>query len=466
MTRSIGILMNDEEMRDGLLDAWRQLGNAEPGRVITLLERLARHQEATPEDLWQYGLWGIRDAAKLPDLRTRLIILLQTLSPALFERTDVSSAVSDILEVMAAGQPSPSDDEDFWRLFDRTALAIQLDRSNAEIANRDWVSLAINRSMGKLTTAFFSALFAHKLKVGAGLPVELRPRLDALVKPGTPLHRPARVIAASRLSYLFAVDPEWTQATLIPCFDWTADDEDALAVWQGYAWQPRINRKLWSALKPYFLPMFSPERLQRLGEMGRNLAQMLMLVGIEFGLEELPRDDVRKAIRGMSDEMRTDCVSWIVSFLESSKEQAPADGEAQAHRPATHDADMLWTQKVAPWLGRVWPPEPALRSPSAADQFALVAIATNACFPDAVTAVTPYLVPTNAYFVYHQLARSTHPEHHSVATLELIDSVTEPNAPRFGNQLAQILERVGNADPSVAQTATFRTWNERVRARR
>jgi hypothetical protein len=462
----INILANDQEMREGLLDAWRQLGNAEPSRVVSLLEHLARRRETTPVDVWERGLWGIRDAARQPELRTRLVVLLETLTPALFEHPDVSSAVCDILETVASSQPSPTNDQDFWRLFDRTALAIRLDPSNADIPTKgDWVGLAINRSMGKLTTAFFSALFSRELKVSGRLPDDLRPKLEALLAPAMPLHRLARVIAASRLSYLFAVDPDWAQAKLIPSFNWTANEEEALAVWQGYAWQPRIDRKLWSGLKPYFLRTFTPERIGRLGNSGRNLAQMLMLVGIEFGLNELPRDDVRNAIRSMPDEMRRESVSWIAAFLEQSKNGDLGDDGPKPPESKRH-VDTLWTQRVEPWLGRVWPPEPAIRSSATAEQFALVAIATDSSFPSAVAAIAPYLVPTNGYYVFHRLAKSQHPDSHAAATLSLVDAIATPDALGFGDDLAKVLERVGSTDPKIAQGALFKTWNERLRARR
>ena len=153
----------------------------------------------------------------------------------------------------------------------------ELSKSNSDDPTEgEWVSLAINRSMGRLATAFFDALFGRELRVGSGIPEDLKPRLERLVSPGERRNRPARVIAASRLSYLFAVDPGWAHTWLLPSFDW-ADELEALAVWQGYAWQPRLQESLWRSLKPHFLDAFAPERLQRLGDMGQNsLAEMLM----------------------------------------------------------------------------------------------------------------------------------------------------------------------------------------------
>ncbi|MEC3947636.1 hypothetical protein [Sphingobium sp. HWE2-09] len=98
--------------------------------------------------------------------------------------------------------------------------------------------------MGILAQAYFALLFARSLKVASKIPGDLRDRAERLMTPGSAIHRPARVIAASRLSYLFAVDPDWTKAWLIPSFDWAASEGEASAVWQGYTWQPRIDEKL------------------------------------------------------------------------------------------------------------------------------------------------------------------------------------------------------------------------------
>ncbi len=449
-------------MREGLLESWRHLSNSDPARGISVLEMLLRHDNLAPTDVLYYGLWGMCDSAKQPGLRERLFILLQTLPAALFDQPEISSAIADILETAATSQPSPTHDESFAQLFDGTLAAISLDPGNSDRPERrDWVSLAINRSMGGLATAFFAVLFARELKVGACIPADLRPKLNALLTPNRAAHRPARVIAASRLSYLYAVDPGWAEARLIPSFDW-ADEIEALAVWQGYAWQPRIDDKLWLALKPHFLPMFTPARLEQLRSMGRSLAPMLMLVGIEFGIDELARDAVRNTIRAMPDDMRAQAVAWIASYLEQ-RDEANVEGEDQTIAPLA-SADALWTKRVRPWLDRVWPLDPALRSQETAEQFALIEIATDARFPEAVAALRPYMIPGNSYYAIHRLEASKHPDKHPHATLDLIDAVVDPNQPRFGeNDLRSIIERVRDAEAVIAESAIFRIWNERLR---
>jgi hypothetical protein len=282
------------------------------------------------------------------------------------------------------------------------------------------------------------------------------------VAPGDRSRRLARVIAASRLSYLFAVDPAWTEATLLPNFDWESNEEEAVAMWQGYAWQPRIDQKLWHELEPYFLRVFTPVHIQSLGESGRFLAQMLMLVGIEFGADELPRDAARNAVRAMTDEMRSQALAWIVSVLDQPEDEA-AEREGARSEPQTAQADALWTRKVAPWLTEIWPPEPALRTQATAEQFALIAIATLERFPDAVKAIVPHIIPSEAFHAIDRLAESVHPDKHPDATVALVDAIVDPKTCWLDAALRDILDRVRIASPQIAQRALFRVWSDRLR---
>lgn len=448
------LLVEEQEKREGLMDAWRQVGVSDPAFAINALEALSEREAPEPTDVWVYGLWGVRDSATQAAERQQLVDLLLVLSDAHFQIPEIANAVADILEGSAKIRPLPVDESCFWRLFDRTLPAAAVDPANREIpADRGWVTLAINRSMGTLATAFLGALFGRELKVGEGIPADLKPRLNDLLSPFAEAHRPARVIAASRLSYLFAVDPDWTTEKLLPSFDWAQEDE-AMAAWQGFAWQPRIDAKLWAALKPHFLQMFTPERLHHLGFGGKNMAAMLMLVGVEFGQNELPRDSVRDAIRAMPDEFRVEAAAWIASYLRQS-----ADGGD----PPEVAADQLWAERVAPWLQRVWPPEPQIRSQGTAVQFARAAVAVDEHFPRAVTLLMPQFVRGSADMVLMDLGASTHPDRHPRATLDLLEATLDPNQFWFAGEIRGILDRVRAADGTLTDTNAYRQLDQRLR---
>ncbi|WP_089290843.1 MULTISPECIES: hypothetical protein [unclassified Azospirillum] len=290
-----------------------------------------------------------------------------------------------------------------------------------------------------------------------GLPDDLKQRATDLMAPGTPSHRLARTIGASRISYLYAIDPEWTARTLLPSFGWR-DEEESIAMWQGYAWPARIDPQLWAALKNHFLPLFRPDRLARIGNWGRNIAQSLMLVGVAFGADELKRDEVRDAIRSMPHEMRVDAAAWVTGYMEASD----ADNGNDDEEPIEGSPDLRWTKRIWPWLKRVWPTEASLRSAEVAEQFALAAITTDTVFPEAVDNIVSYAVATNGYRLIHQLNRSNHPDDHPEATLKLLDAfVARDQLVLFKNDLRQIVHRLG-ATNVIQDDNRYRSWSTHV----
>ena len=223
------LLLRETNRRQGLLESWRQLAGFEPERAIRLFRTLQNETAGGPPDVWQTGLWGLREAAKSQDLQDRLVELLNGVPDALFGEISFSRAVDDFLEAWSTrfqGRPT----QDYWRLFDRALTPAETDPDNAESPeDSKWVERAINRSIGRLATAMFNGLFAYRLRGGDGVPSDQRERLNRLLGVGQPQHRLARVIAASRLPYLFAVDPDWARATLLPCMSWD-DEEEATAL--------------------------------------------------------------------------------------------------------------------------------------------------------------------------------------------------------------------------------------------
>ncbi len=457
----LDLLSRETEQRDGLLDAWRQLVVADSERALSLLEMLVGGPDQGRADVWCRALWGLREKSK-SDLTGRLLTLLNRVSDELFLHPDFSQAVAEIVQAISSAAEDPELALAFWELFERSLRAASENSSNiAGSQPNDWVGYAINCSMGHLAQAFFTALFARHLKVNAGIPTDLVRRLNELVGPSLTAHRPARVIAASRLSYLYAVDPAWVAQALLPGLQWD-DEEEALALWQGFAWQPRIDPQLWAAIKVPFLELFTSERLDRLGDFRRNFAQLLALAGIEFGVEELPRDRVRNAIRAMPKGMQQDVIAWISGYLEQQRE-ADAD-DTVAHAAVESDVDVLWRMRVAPWLKRVWPADPAIRSGEISEQFALAAIATDTAFPEALVLITPYLVKTQYSTVLRYLAASEHPDKHPQEAMALIGKLISPGVPLWGpRDLRDILDRIAASDPVLVEDAMFQRWSEQVR---
>jgi hypothetical protein len=446
------ILCTEQEHREGLLESWRQLVGTEFDRGLAVLEMLSGRGSGGPPDIWRTTLSGLRGRAKEEDLHTRLIELLSMAPQALFNEVEYSRAVADLLLELRSPLVKERPSESFWRLFDRALRASEADPANSEEPRKgDWVTLAINRSLGHLATAFFNAIFAYQLKVSNRIPIEHRVRLDQLVGITRRDHRLARVVAVSRLPYLFAVDPDWTRATLIPSMDWANEDE-AMALWQGFAWQPRIGPELWADICKPFLAAFTSDRMERFGDFERTMAQLLMLAGVEFRREDLSADQARAAIRAMNPTMREESISWLWHYLT----QGAVEGDALRGERA----DALWRDRVQPWLNRAWPHERDLLTKNLAVRFALLTTATSNAFPDAVDFVLPFLIPTDASLVLRELNRTNHPEQYPEATLRLLTAIWDPNVAWSAHDFREILAKVLESSPALRDEPDVRKYQE------
>lgn len=442
----------NEDPHADLPDAWRQFTIKNPDRALDVLKILAARDDGGPVELWRGALWGLRDRVKAATILDSVLAILLDVPVEHFAHAAFSQAVADLLEAGARGTKALLS-ANFWRVFDMTLEHASLDPSNLDVPDDgQWVSLAINRSMGHLATALFNGLFAYRLKVNDKIPAEQSERLDRVVGLGIESHRLARVIAASRLPYLFAVDPDWARSTMVPLLDWEADELEATATWQGFTWHPRLSEELWEQIKPQFLEAFAHGRLERFGGSRKTMAELVMLAGLTF---DLGPDQARATFRMMTDEMRAEAVWWLWNDL------GRADDEAQSQQ-----ADERWINQVEPWLSKAWPRDPDLITRHVGRNFALLATAMQTAFPRAVAFVTPFLVKGDSSLLLDRLTVGTHADRHPGATLHLLAGALDLGRWTDWREVGALLARIGKADPALTQRGDFREIDARVQVAR
>lgn len=442
------------DQRENTLEGWREMVASDWGKMMAVLRGVS--ERIGPDaDLWAATLWGLRTKAATPTPGENVLTLVAEMGDVLARDPNVSSAAAYLLEsVASSAQFSEISKEEFWRAFDIVAPGISADNSNSRHPDdHDWVAVAINTSMGNLALAFLNALFARRLLVGGGIPTDLTERFSRLIGIGEERHRPARIVFASRLSYLFAIDPDLTRSHLLPYFRWDRDETEALAVWHGFGWQPHLDPLLWSEIKADFLACFQRDRINQLGEVVGPLAQALAAAGLHIGLNDLPRQAIQSAIRQMSPETRSGMLQWIVGAL--------ARGEDQ-----TVDPDTAWTEKVKPWIQKFWPRDPQIRSTTEARPWVEMALATNDAFEDAVATVSQFIRRGENDFVLGELANSAHLNAHPRPALKLLDAFLSPNAQFWGfDDLRRTLDIVLASDPDLRDDPVFARWDAFERAR-
>ena len=97
---------------------------------------------------------------------------------------------------------------------------------------------------------------------------------------------------ATRLYYLFAIDPDWTTEHLISRLN-DGQSQEAADLWSAYGWSPSIGPNLLSAFKDPFLQILQNEAL--VGQKHGNLISLFMTVCMEAP-GELTKEEIRSVV--------------------------------------------------------------------------------------------------------------------------------------------------------------------------
>ena len=444
--------------RQGRLAIWGQVVRSHPGRGIGLLRSLVSDAAEGDGDIWSETLYGLDKTISRPSVVRRATDVLARAPHHLFQDSEFTFSASKFLVSAAEQNLLPPHDIIFWQLWDLIFEASLADDKEGALLNKDPLLQSMEQPVGKLTTALLNLMSKNNLKALSSYPLTVQDRLERLIQPQLDKLRPARVVLALHLNYLFYVDPDWINEHLIPFFDWSHSEEEAFAVWQGYAWGNNcINADIWSVLSEQFFEALHPERLERLGPCASKLVKLLMVVSVELPETEVSSERTRDAIRIMTPENRKAAASWLHQYLRGPYlEKPPSDFVKEK----AISADKLWTERVAPWIKRVWPRNANLVTTGTSESFALLAITTDQQFNHAVNMLLPYIGPTQHWgYPVADLAKSAHPDKQPETTLKLIDKLVDPQKPQFARYLRDVSNRIIESKHELQKQLAFKRLN-------
>jgi len=268
---------------------------------------------------------------------------------------------------------------EFWRKSPVTSLP--KDRY-LEIWDRVWVACAknpseerdlkhavgyaINDPAGKLTEELLKYLWPKDAKVGGGIPQELADRLKRMVgRTDHSLVDASSVIVASRAEILHVVAPEFARQNVLPLLSWEGNPS-AAAYWSAFLWPARISPDLFKLIEADCITALqTPDRLEE--RTYETLCQLFLLASMEF------KATSTTTVRNILDQIGETGLEHMSSFLR--------------HRMlnSKEDAGGYWVQTVMPWLSEHWPRDAAKQTSRTMENFAMIAVYSNASFPKALS---------------------------------------------------------------------------------
>ncbi|WP_375157618.1 SIR2 family protein [Bradyrhizobium sp. RDT46] len=314
---------------------------------------------------------------------------------------------------------------------------------------------AINGPIGQMTEILYELLDSRKIGAGAGIPVDIRGRIEAVLNVAGEGGDHATCETAIRLAWLHALDPDWVRVRILPLFSLTHDL--AQPAWNGFLHsQNFVVPELFASLKADFLELFAVFQGWRWDNQPIERLHEFLVIACYWNTDsiryvEFP--EARLALQRSNDDGRSQAISLLSSIVAEQK---------------------AWLSFGKPFILKAWPRETVYQTPQTSRQFATIAENSGDDFPDAVRTISPLLVPTSQLDLFVYRARDPEDESNGSTSLPrkfpsdmvaLLSRLVPEDPALAPYDLAGLLTTLAEASPGLRQDAKWRRLNRIAHSR-
>lgn len=254
-----------------------------------------------------------------------------------------------------------------------------------ESSEIDWATEAINSPSGNLAELVMTDPEKDGLKAEQGFPEQWVSYVDELLGLPDDAHRYAMVIFAFNLSWLFNIDPKWTESRMLAQMEeHSSDKDDKEAIWAGFMWGAKLpNEPLYKRLKSQFLSM----AVQSATDKRRDIEVLSGLVLSGWGSEDnatggkfVTDEEMRSVLLNSSNEFRN-YILWHLKNWSNSK-------------------DHGWDKMLLPFLQNVWPKQKKIRTKNTTSTLCEIALGQVGSFPELSKAVTQLVSKVDSEHIF------------------------------------------------------------------
>lgn len=309
----------------------------------------------------------------------------------------------------------------------------------------DLIFRAINHPVGHVTGALLDWWYRQELEDNQLLPDTIKPIFTSLCDTRIVKFKYGRLLLAAHVITLFRVDRDWAVEYLLPLFDWSRSEAEALTAWKGYLWSPRLYHPMMEVLKPAFLE--TAKHFSQLGEHGRQYASLLTFAALDPG-DAFTTSELACAIRALPSEGLFEVSETLTQALEDAGDQR----------------EEYWRNRIQPFWEKIWPKSNDRALDTDAASLALLCIASGDEFSAAIKRVGKWLrAIDHSDFVIQRLYESGLCDRFPENALLLLNAILADRPPWLSPELRQCLNAIVQAMPSLCLSNRFMRLDELAR---
>ena len=282
-----------------------------------------------------------------------------------------------------------------------------------------------------------------KLGESAGIPGELRSRLERLFDAPGEGSDHAVCATTRRLRWLYYLDPDWVRDRIIPMFKLV--HPDAEPAWNGYLHNRTLPApELFALLKPHFLGVSKHVSRWYWDDGPARRLHEFLVIACYLNQKDgryVSYEEARVALQQSDDESRAHALLFLAKIVKDQR---------------------AWKSLGKPFIQLAWPREARFQSEATSRQLAVVAEESGNHFSDVVRTILPLLVPVERLdFLIYRMTKEreegAHPElKFPTPMLALLDRLV-PDDPRVAPYgLASVVNMIADAAPHLRQDHRWR----------
>lgn len=307
--------------------------------------------------------------------------------------------------------------------------------------------MTLNHAGGVLASVLMDELVEYHPTATAGdnpgFYKPLLPYFELIGDGDSPSAKLARIRLSANLLYLFRIDREWTEQTLLRRMDMENLDGFEAGLWEGYLWSPRIHDDLLEPLKLLFFRIL--ENLHLIPESVRGHAPQLFIdIAVPPDRGVTPKEAL-EVLQDMPSQHLAEAALRLVNLISSAGDKAP----------------VLWRETIEPWFKKAWPKHVNAKSGRTSRNLAWMAIETRDAFPEAIITIKDQLQPSKWGDMLHNLKESDLHSRFPEAAWILIKHTVGDETQTAGLDLPKLLDVIAQKWPDITDDPYF----QKLRAR-
>ncbi|NKL21117.1 anti-phage defense-associated sirtuin Dsr1 [Rhizobium leguminosarum] len=297
---------------------------------------------------------------------------------------------------------------------------------------------ALNHPVGLATQALLQSWYQQGLEDAQGLREPFASLMGELCMTEFAGLHLGRIILARSVITLFRVDAPWTSERLLPYFDWAANPQYALSMWQAFLQSPRLFWPLLERLKSEFI-----ETARHIGELGGTYERQYVTF-LAFAAIQTDKSYTEGDFQQAFDE------------LPSSAFEAVAEALLQGVSGAGDRRTEYFENRVLPFMKRHWRKSADVKTTKTSERIARFCVATGSAFPKAVQTLKDWLQRLEEpSFVVHVLKEADLCFGHPLDALVFLDAIIADDARWLRAELKVCLVEIARGAPASAQDHRF-----------